>query len=129
MATAKALLALCVPDEAQQSALLARQQGTLLQWDNWLRPLADGDGVGEAPACDDDFQLMCEEINKLSGTNPETLCHTARNLRVGTWYIFARLQLFEMAGVPLLRVSVDDMNTEPPVWERRKAVEARMAVS
>jgi len=37
--------------------------------------------------------------------------------------------MFEMAGVPLLRVSVDDMNTKPPVWERRKTVEERMAVS
>lgn len=35
-------------------------------------------------------------------------------------------QLFDMAGVPLLRVSVNNMNTIPPVWERRKAVEARM---
>jgi hypothetical protein len=37
--------------------------------------------------------------------------------------------MFEMAGVPLLRVSVDGMNTEPPVWERRKVAEERMAVS
>lgn len=37
--------------------------------------------------------------------------------------------MFEMAGVPLLRVKVEDMNTEPPVWDRRKAVEERMAVS
>lgn len=100
MATAKALLALCVPDEAKQSALLARQQGSLSQWDNWLKPLADGDGAGEDPAYDDDFQLMREEINKLSGTDPEKLCQlaekilcrTARDVRVVTWYIFARLQ-------------------------------------
>ncbi len=32
-------------------------------------------------------------------------------------------------GVPLLRVNVDEMNAQPPVWERRKAVEERMAVS
>ncbi|MDS1915932.1 MULTISPECIES: DUF2726 domain-containing protein [Enterobacter] len=37
--------------------------------------------------------------------------------------------MFEMAGVPLLRVNVDEMNTQSPVWERRKAVEERMAVS
>jgi len=100
MATAKALLALCVPDEAQQSALLVRQQSRLPQWDSWLKPLAGGDGAGEDPAYDDDFQLMREEINKLSGTDPEQLCqlaekilcHTARDLRVATWYTFARLQ-------------------------------------
>ncbi len=37
--------------------------------------------------------------------------------------------MFEMAGVPLLRVNVAEMNIEPPVWDRRKAVEERMAVS
>ncbi|MBM1021659.1 type VI secretion system protein TssA [Enterobacter cloacae] len=107
MATAKALLALCVPDDAQQSALLARQQGSLTQWDNWLKPLTDGDGAGEDPAYDDDFQLMREEINKLSGTDSEKLnqlaekilCYTARDLRVVTWYIFARLQLEGESGL------------------------------
>ncbi|SEL23763.1 type VI secretion system protein VasJ [Kosakonia sacchari] len=107
MATAKALLALCVPDEAQQTALLARQQGSLSQWDNWLKPLADGDGAGEDPAYDDDFQLMREEINKLSGTDAEKLCQlaekilcrTARDVRVVTWYIFARLQREGEAGL------------------------------
>lgn len=107
MATAKALLAQCVPDEEEQSALLARQQESLSHWDNWLRPLADGDGAGEDPAYDDDFQLMREEINKLSGTDAEKLCQlaekilcrTARDLRVVTWYSFARLQQEGEAGL------------------------------
>lgn len=100
MATAKMLLALCLPDESQQSALLSHQQGHLSLWDNWLQPLTDGDGAGEDPTYDDDFQLMREEINKLSGIDPEKLCqwaekilsHTVRDLRVVTWYTFARLQ-------------------------------------
>jgi len=107
MATAKSLLALCLPDEAQQYALLARQRSSLFQWDNWLQPLTEGEGAGEDPAYDDDFQLMREEINKLSGTDPEKLCqlaerilcHTARDLRVVTWYIFARLQREGEAGL------------------------------
>ncbi len=107
MATAQALLELCVPDDEQQSALLARQQNSLSQWDNWLKPLTNGDGAGEDPTYDDDFQLMREEINKLSGTDPEKLCqlaenifcHTARDLRVATWYIFARLQLQGETGL------------------------------
>jgi len=107
MATAKALLALCVPDEALQSALLDRQRSSLSQWDGWLQPLADGDGAGQDPAYDDDFQLMREEINKFSGTDPDTLCqlaekilcHCARDLRVVTWYIFARLQREGEAGL------------------------------
>lgn len=100
MAIAKTLLALCIPDETQQSALRMRQQSNLSQWDNWLQPLAGSEGAGDDPAYDDDFQLMREEINKLSGTDPEKLCqlaekilcHTARDLRVVTWYTFARLQ-------------------------------------
>lgn len=100
MVIANTLLRLCVPDEGQQSALLARTQSLLSQWDNWLQPLSSGDGVGEDPAYDDDFQLMREEINKLTGTDADTLCRlaesilcsTARDLRVVTWYSFARLQ-------------------------------------
>lgn len=107
MATAKALLAQCVPGETQRSALLVRQQGKLVQWDNWLKPLTGSAGTGEDPAYDDDFQLMREEINKLSGINSQTLCqlaekilcHTARDLRVVTWYIFARLQQQGEAGL------------------------------
>lgn len=107
MTAANALLTLCLPDEAQQSAQLARQQNLLSKWDNWLRPLAMGNGVGEDPACDDDFQLMHEEINKLSGIDTEKLCrlaenilcHTVRDLRVVTWYILARLQREGEAGL------------------------------
>jgi type VI secretion system protein VasJ len=50
---------------------------------------------------------MREEINKLSGTDSEKLnqlaekilCYTARDLRVVTWYIFARLQLEGESGL------------------------------
>lgn len=100
MATAKALLALCVPDTEQQTTLLSRQQTALRQWDNWLQPLSADEGVGDDPAYDDDFQLMREEINKLSGTDidmlcglaEQILCNSARDIRVVTWYCFARLQ-------------------------------------
>ncbi|WP_416260548.1 type VI secretion system protein TssA [Gibbsiella quercinecans] len=100
MATAKALLALCVPGDEKQSVLLTRTQQGLALWDNWLPPFAEGEGAGEDPAYNDDFQLMREEINKLSGIDQDMLCrlaekilcHTARDIRVVTWYIFARLQ-------------------------------------
>ena len=100
MATAKALLSLCAPGDEMQSALLARSQSSLNRWNHWLQPLAEGEGAGEDPAYDDDFQLMREEINKLSGIDPETLCrlaekilvHTSRDIRVVTWYTFARLR-------------------------------------
>lgn len=99
MAKANALLTLCVPDSEGQNVLLDRIQNGLTNWDNWLQPLTQGD-AGDDPAYDDDFQLMREEINKLSGTDTETICRlaekmisqTARDLRVVTWYAFARLQ-------------------------------------
>ncbi|MDF7679904.1 type VI secretion system protein TssA [Enterobacteriaceae bacterium ESL0689] len=100
MTMAKALLAQCVPDEARQLSLCNNLQERLSQWDNWLKPLAQGEGVGQDPVSDDDFQLMREEINKLSGTDGEKLCqlsekilcYSARDFRVVTWYIYARLQ-------------------------------------
>lgn len=100
MAKANALLTLCMPDSEGQNTLLERMQNGLTNWDNWLQPLPQGKGAGDDPAYDDDFQQMREEINKLSGTDTETICRlaekmltqTARDVRVVTWYIFARLQ-------------------------------------
>ncbi|RRW70222.1 type VI secretion system protein TssA [Pantoea dispersa] len=100
MATAETLLTLCLPDESQRTALLTQTRDNLSRWDTWLPPLAAGNGAGDDPTYEDDFQLMREEINKLSGTDTDTLCrlaeqvvsHQARDIRVVTWYAFARLQ-------------------------------------
>ena len=100
MATAETLLTLCLPDMAQRTALLMLARDNLSRWDAWLPPLAAGSGAGDDPTYEDDFQLMREEINKLSGTDTDTLCrlaeqvvtHQARDIRVVTWYVFARLQ-------------------------------------
>lgn len=99
MLTAESLLTLCLPDMAQRTALLMQTRNKLSRWDAWLPPLAAGNGAGEDPTYEDDFQLMREEINKLSGTDTDVLCHLAeqvvthqaRDLRVVTWYVFARL--------------------------------------
>ncbi|GJL42786.1 type VI secretion system protein TssA [Enterobacter cloacae complex sp. ECC445] len=100
MTTAETLLTLCLPDEAQRAALIVHARDNLSRWDAWLAPLAAGNGAGDDPTYEDDFQLMHEEINKLSGTDTGLLCrlaelvvtHQARDIRVVTWYIFARLQ-------------------------------------
>lgn len=100
MATAETLLTLCLPDATQRAALLAHSRESLSLWNNWLIPLSTGNGAGDDPTYEDDFQLMREEINKLSGTDTDTLCRLAeqvvtcqaRDIRVVTWYIFARLQ-------------------------------------
>ncbi|WP_205903571.1 ImpA family type VI secretion system protein, partial [Pseudomonas viridiflava] len=55
--------------------------------------------VGEDPGYDDDFQRMREEVNKLSGADAEQvaqlaqklLTHRCKDLRVATYYLWARL--------------------------------------
>lgn len=103
MATAETLLTLCLPDAVQRTALLAKSRESLSMWSPWLTPLPTGNGARDDPTYEDDFQLMCEEINKLSGTDTDTdtdtlcrlaesiLTHQARDIRVVTWYVFARL--------------------------------------
>lgn len=101
MTAAKTLLDACVPDEDSQSHLLEQAKEASLLWDNWLQPLGEGDGTGADPTYNDHFQQMYEEINKLSGTDPELLCQlaetllcqTVKDIRVVTWYIYARLYL------------------------------------
>ncbi|RRW69720.1 type VI secretion system protein TssA [Pantoea dispersa] len=100
MATAETLLTLCLPDADQRTALLAKSRESLSLWSPWLTLLPTGNGAGDDPTYDDDFQLMREEINKLSGTDTDALCRLAetiltdhaRDIRVVTWYAFARLQ-------------------------------------
>ncbi|EWG64824.1 MULTISPECIES: type VI secretion system protein TssA [unclassified Enterobacter] len=100
MATAETLLTLCLPDACQRAALLAKSRECLSLWSPWLTPLPTGHGAGDDPTYEDDFQLMREEINKLSGTDIDVLSRLAesiltrhaRDIRVATWYAFARLQ-------------------------------------
>lgn len=99
MSSPQALLTACTPDEVGQQQLISRASESLSLWDNWLMPVGQEVEVGEDPAYHDDFQLMREEINKLSGTDParlcllaeKLLCQTAKDIRVATWYIQARL--------------------------------------
>ncbi|EXU74199.1 type VI secretion system protein TssA [Erwinia mallotivora] len=99
MATAETLLTLCLPDATQRAALLARSRESLSRWSPWLTVLPSGHGAGDDPTYEDGFQLMREEINKLSGTDTDVLCRQAeciltqhaRDIRVVTWYAFARL--------------------------------------
>ncbi len=68
-------------------------------WERWLKPISAGKPAGEDPGYDDDFQRIREEVNKLSGINTELICqlseklltHTSKDLRVITFYVWARL--------------------------------------
>ncbi|ELN2579018.1 type VI secretion system protein TssA [Enterobacter kobei] len=99
MSSPEDLLTSCTTSKEEQQSLISRASDALSLWDNWLLPFSSGHEAGEDPAYDDDFQLMREEINKLSGTDPARLCElaqkclcgTAKDIRVVTWYIQARL--------------------------------------
>lgn len=77
MSSPEALLSACTTNHEAQLRLTESASGTLSLWENWLKPIRPGEETGDDPACDDDFQLMREEINKLSGTDPELLCTLA----------------------------------------------------
>jgi type VI secretion system protein VasJ len=99
MSSPEALLSACTHNKEDQQHLISRASDALSLWDNWLSPISPERETGEDPAYDDNFQLMREEINKLSGTDPEQLCVLAekllcentKDIRVVTWYIQARL--------------------------------------
>lgn len=84
---------------------LARSQAE--HWQSWLQPVSADSPVGEDPGYDDDFQRMREEVNKLSGADAERvaqlaeklLIHTCKDLRVVTYYLWARLQKDGEAGL------------------------------
>ncbi|WP_190323777.1 type VI secretion system ImpA family N-terminal domain-containing protein, partial [Enterobacter hormaechei] len=99
MSSPEALLSACTTNHEAQLRLTESASGTLSLWENWLKPVRPGAETGDDPASDDDFQLMREEINKLSGTDPDLLCtlaekilcESAKDIRVVTWYTQARL--------------------------------------
>ncbi|MBT2339761.1 MULTISPECIES: type VI secretion system protein TssA [Pseudomonas] len=84
---------------------IAREQA--IRWAPWLRPVSADSAVGEDPGYDDDFQSLREEVNKLSGADTERvialaeklLTHTCKDLRVATYYLWARLHRDGEAGL------------------------------
>jgi type VI secretion system protein VasJ len=77
------------------------------QWAAWLAPISPESAAGQDPGYDDDFQSMREEVNKLSGADAERvillaeklLKGTCKDLRVVTYYLWARLQRDGEAGL------------------------------
>lgn len=113
---------------------LALARGQAQRWQPWLQPInADSPG-GEDPGYDDDFQRMREEVNKLSGADAEgvaqraekLLTRTCKDLRVATYYLWARLHKDGEAGLAdgltLLAALVERYATEvlPARANRRK---------
>ncbi len=91
----RTLIARCLGERDALS--VAREQAA--HWQPWLHPISTDSPVGEDPGYDDDFQRMREEVNKLSGADAEQvaqlaqklLIHHCKDLRVATYYLWARL--------------------------------------
>ncbi|URN97488.1 type VI secretion system protein TssA [Leclercia adecarboxylata] len=99
MSSSEDLLTACTTSQEERQRLITRAIDALSLWDSWLHPFTTGPETGDDPAYDDNFQLMREEINKLSGTDSGLLCdlaqkclyECAKDIRVVTWYVQARL--------------------------------------
>ncbi|NBM92109.1 MULTISPECIES: type VI secretion system protein TssA [unclassified Proteus (in: enterobacteria)] len=91
------LISSCFADDTNKAQQLAQQQISL--WDRWLLPITPNQLVGDDPSYEDDFERMKEEVNKLSGADTELICllaeklllNTCKDMRVVTYYIWARL--------------------------------------
>lgn len=97
------LVAACQVDET----LLRQQAQTRTErWLRWLAPVSVTCPTGEDPGYDDDFQRIREEVNKLSGIDTGLICTlaeklmttTAKDIRVATYYCWARLHQDGEAG-------------------------------
>ncbi|KHK66252.1 MULTISPECIES: type VI secretion system protein TssA [Pseudomonas] len=86
---------------------VAIARGQAARWQTWLQPISEASPVGEDPGYDDDFQRMREEVDKLSGADAEQvaqlaeklLTRTCKDLRVATYYVWARLHGDGEAGL------------------------------
>ncbi|MGF6098840.1 type VI secretion system protein TssA [Pseudomonas sp. 18175] len=93
--TLRTLIARCLGERDALS--IAREQAA--HWQPWLHPISAESPAGEDPGYDDDFQRMRDEVNKLSGADAEQvaqlaqklLTHSCKDLRVATYYLWARL--------------------------------------
>jgi type VI secretion system protein VasJ len=89
------LIAACLGK--RDAVAVGREQATV--WAAWLEPIHADSAVGVDPGYDDDFQRIREEVNRLSGADAnevaqlaqKLLTHTCKDLRVATYYLWARL--------------------------------------
>ncbi|WP_193161819.1 type VI secretion system protein TssA [Enterobacter ludwigii] len=104
MATLETLLMAC---QAEREPQLKQTQQRLELWENWLQPVSEDAPYGEDPGYDDDFQQLREEMDRLSGIDPEQICHlcekllttVTKDIRVAAWYTWARLTMDGEAGL------------------------------
>lgn len=91
---------LVAASQLDESVLRQQARSRQAQWQSWLAPISDSQPTGSDPGYDDDFQRIREEVNKISGVDTELICQlaeklltqTCKDLRVITFYVWARLQ-------------------------------------
>ncbi|MHC2963041.1 type VI secretion system protein TssA, partial [Klebsiella pneumoniae] len=91
---------LVAASQLDESVLRQQARSRQAQWQSWLSPISDSQPTGSDPGYDDDFQRIREEVNKISGVDTELICQlaeklltqTCKDLRVITFYVWARLQ-------------------------------------
>lgn len=97
------LISTCL--DGQDAVALAKARAA--NWEAWLAPIGSEAPTGEDPGYDDDFQLMREEVNKLSGADVDRVAQLAEQLlksrckdvRIATYYLWARTQRDGEAGL------------------------------
>lgn len=87
MSSPEALLTACAASQEERLSLISRANEALSLWDNWLHPFTSGSETGDDPAYDDNFQLMREEINKISGTAVDWVPEIASVFRSGPRWV------------------------------------------
>ncbi|MGC4125471.1 type VI secretion system protein TssA [Enterobacter sp.] len=100
------LLNLVAACQADETLLRQQAQTRTERWQRWLAPVSVTCTTGEDPGYDDDFQRIREEVNKLSGIDTGMICTlaeklmttTAKDIRVATYYCWARLHQDGEAG-------------------------------
>ncbi|WP_159564206.1 type VI secretion system protein TssA [Budvicia diplopodorum] len=76
-------------------------------WQAWLEPIEDDNPTGADPGYDDDFQMIKEEIAKLSGIDAVQIVAISegllygrtKDIRVASYYAWARLRLDGTKGL------------------------------
>ncbi|WP_236173453.1 type VI secretion system protein TssA [Pseudomonas pseudonitroreducens] len=97
------LISTCL--DGQDAVALAKARAS--HWEAWLKPISKAAPVGEDPGYEDDFQHLREEVNKLSGADVERVIGLAerllkqrcKDLRIVTYYLWARTQRDGEAGL------------------------------
>lgn len=121
MADINVLISAC---GAEVSTLRADAQQRMHHWSNWLQPISAETPCGADPAYDDQFLLIREEVNKLSGidtalitslTEP-LLSSVSKDIRIISFYLWARLhqdgETGLAEGVELLAAALQHFGTE-----------------